>query len=104
MKTSWETARKTVPALWQAKKSDYSIYVGPKQSDLFAIDAMIHPGMEDEDNAPFSFEKTAYKTKFEDPDVDDKRPSEDDLDDGGTWDTCPMETDLDVDKSCKLLI
>jgi len=55
--------------------------------------------MEDETEAPFSFEKKAYKGKFEDPDVDDREPSEDDLTGGGSWNSCPevLETDLDVE-------
>jgi len=99
IKTSWETARNIVPTLWAAKKNDYGIYVGPKTSETFRIDAMIHLGMEDETEAPFSFEKKAYKRKFEDPDVDDKEPSGEDLTGSGTWDSCleVMETDLDVE-------
>jgi len=99
IKTSWEAARNIVPTLWAAKKIDYEIYVGPKTSETFRIDAMIHLGMEDETEAPFSFEKKAYKCKFEDPDVDDKEPSGEDLTGSGTWDSCleVMETDLDVE-------
>jgi len=100
VKTSWETARKTVPDLWSARKQDYGIYVGPKTSETFTIHAMVHLGMEDEDEAPFSFEKQAYKSGFEDPDVDGKEPSKEDLSGGGTWSDCPeiLKTDLDVER------
>jgi len=103
IKTSWETARETVPILWKANKSEYGIYVGPSDSKTFTIDAMVHLGMEDDNNAPFSIEKKAYKTKYEDPDVDNKTPSDDDLNGGGLWDKCPdtLETDLDIERVYK---
>ena len=68
-------------------------------SESFKIDAMVHLGMEDGEDVPFLFEKRAFKTRFEDPDVDDMKPSEDDLNGGGLWEKCPdgINTDFDVE-------
>ncbi|KAI0147058.1 hypothetical protein GGR57DRAFT_264705 [Xylariaceae sp. FL1272] len=100
IKTSWEAARKTAPVLWEARKADYGVFVQPNTSETFDIDAMIHLGMDDGSEAPFSLEKMAYKGKFEDPDVDNKTPSEEDRTGGGSWENCPetLKTDFDVDK------
>ncbi|KAI1127283.1 hypothetical protein F5Y10DRAFT_266222 [Nemania abortiva] len=106
IKASWETARKTAPVLWEARKADYGIFVEPNHSETFHIDAMIHLGMDDDPEAPFSLEKMAYKGGFEDSDVDNKTPSEEDLTGGGAWNSCPnlLETDLHVDGILKQVL
>ncbi|KAJ8132465.1 hypothetical protein O1611_g1159 [Lasiodiplodia mahajangana] len=103
IKTSWETARKTAPVLWEARKADYGISVQPNTPETFHIDAMIHLGMDDGPDSPFSLEKMAYKGRFRDHDVDNKTPSEEDLAGGGSWGSCPdsLETDLDVEEIWK---
>ncbi len=106
IKTSWETARTTVPVIWEARKEVYGEYKAPNSSDTIKIDAFIYLGMEDDDDAPFSFEKQAQKRKFEGANVDNREPTEDDLTGAGRWNNCPetISTEIDVETALKQVV
>lgn len=78
---------------------DYGIYKDPEGSKTFTVDSIVHLGMEDADDATFSLEKKVFKAEYEDHDLDNKTPTEDDLNGGGVWDKCPdvLDTELDVE-------
>lgn len=97
--TGWETVRKLVPALWDAKTDTFRMYKDPDKSATVKIDAMLHMGILDKPKLPWRLERYSFKSGYVFPGAGNKKPSEADRTGGGRWVGLPerLETDLNLD-------
>jgi hypothetical protein len=100
LRTSWHDVREVIPKLWDGNKKLMRMYIDPDKPKTFPVHAILHIGMLDQPDEAYRFERNSFKSGYELPDVDGKRPDEADKNGGGTWDGLPemLTTDLPLDK------
>ncbi|KAF2754824.1 peptidase C15, pyroglutamyl peptidase I-like protein [Pseudovirgaria hyperparasitica] len=96
--SSWHAIRQALPQFWSGDKHFFHLHHDPDTPSHFPVTAVLHMGMLDKPNEAFRLEQNAFKLGYELPDVDGKRPDEDDLTGGGTWTDIPdqLSTELDI--------
>ncbi|KAH0559664.1 hypothetical protein GP486_003821 [Trichoglossum hirsutum] len=85
--------------VWGGEKEFFRMYLGPVKPKIFIVDTVLHIGMLDWPGEAYRLERNAFKGEYELPDVDGKRPGEDDNTRGRAWKDVPekLPTDLNID-------
>ena len=85
--------------MWDGDKRHYGLPVEENEEERFEVSAVLHIGMIGEPNGFYRLERNSFKSEYSLPDVDGKRPTEEDRSGNGTWVHLPqkLSSEYDVD-------